>query len=82
MKKGYFWNLDSHFGFPLMLQKSEKTYFLIKNEDRSSLKIITSINKNIMGQVMLRAMPVKDEQIGTFVKYISGESEAGKKNKI
>ena len=62
MKVGYYWYLDSHFAFPLFLDKGNKTYFLAsQNKDQSFLKIITSISKARMGEVIIKAMPIKEE---------------------
>ena len=60
MKLGYFWYLDNHYAFPLYLDKGNKTYFLVKNEDEPFLKVITGISKKRMGEVIIRAMPLKD----------------------
>jgi hypothetical protein len=48
------------YGHPVFLNATQKAYFILRNEDKSMIKIITAISKERMGEVVLRAIPVKD----------------------
>jgi hypothetical protein len=49
--------------FPTLLNATSKQYFLVENKVRSTLKVISSIAKDKMGELIIRAMPVRDEQM-------------------
>lgn len=36
-----------------------------------TFKIIASLDQNIQGQLILQAMPVTDDDIGDFIKFIN-----------
>ena len=55
---------------------------MFRSQDQTSLKIFTNIKKTNLGELILRAMPVKDDQMSTFVKYMNGLVELGKKNNL
>ena len=48
----------------------EKKYYMVHN-NLDNLKIIASLDQNISGQLILQAMPVTDNDIGDFIKFIN-----------
>ena len=58
--------LTAAYGLPIDIKKSEKVYVMVRRGQESELKIISSISKHTMGEIIIRAMPVRDEQLGQF----------------
>jgi len=46
------------------------------------IKIIGGIDRNQTGEVILRGIPVTDNEISDFMQFINGQAEVGKKNKL
>lgn len=46
------------------------------------IKLIGGIDKNQTSEMILRGIPVTDNEMSDFWKFINGEIEVGKKNKL
>lgn len=64
-----------------ILGEGEKRYYIVHNFDLERIKIVSSISQKSSGQLTLMAMPVADESLGDFIKFINGE-DLGKRSKL
>lgn len=46
------------------------------------VKLITNMNKEKMGELVIRGMPVTDEQMGDFILFINNNTELTRKDKL
>lgn len=55
---------------------------MFRNYKLDKIKIIGGIYRNQTGEVILRGIPVTDNEISDFMQFINGQAEVGKKNKL
>ena len=75
-----FRELYSNYGSSVYLNATKKQYFMFRSGDEPFFKIFTMLYKRSLGELLLRVMPVKDDQIEVFLKYINGKVSLGKKS--
>jgi hypothetical protein len=55
---------------------------MIHNSNLDHLKVVASLNQKSSGELMMQGMPVPDDSIGDFIKFINGDLEIGKRSKL
>lgn len=63
------------------LAAGQKSYYMIHNHNLDHLKVVASLSQKHSGQLMLQGMPVPDDSLPDFIKFINGE-DLGKRSKL